>query len=97
MELTSTWSKTVPIVERVIIKNLFKGIGHVGKVPSFSELIGLRSKLTSRTVRSRIRVGNYIINCMEDDKTIELFRSDKISHTKFLAEISKKKEKILTK
>lgn len=56
-------------------------------------MIGLRSELSSTTIQNRIRVGNYIAKCTEANTSILLFRSNKISHTKFLEEITRKQKK----
>lgn len=91
-EQSSSWSKSLPLVDKAIVINLFKGIRLSKKVPSFVELIALRSELTSRAIRNRVRVGNYIANCMEANKSILLFRNKKITHSKFLAEIIRKEK-----
>ena len=88
-----TWATSISVVDKAIVINLFKGIKLIGKVPSFVELIRLRSELSRSTIQNKIRVGNYIANCTEDNVSILLFRSNKISHTKFLQEINKKEKK----
>lgn len=88
----ATWSKSIPLVDKAIVINLFRGITFRKKAPSFVELIALRSGLSNRAIHNRIRVGNYIANCREENKSLLLFRSDKISRTKFLAEIIRKEK-----
>ncbi len=90
--LSVTWAKSTPLVDKAIVINLFEGIKLRRKVPSFVELIGLRSELSATTIQNRIRVGNYIANFTEENRDILLFRSNKISHTKFLAEIDRKEK-----
>ena len=90
--LSATWATRISLVDKAIVINLFKGIKFCRKVPSFVELIGLRSELSRRAIHNRIRVGNYIAHCTEANRSLLLFRQNKISHTKFLAEI-KRKEK----
>jgi len=86
--LSSTWSKNVSLVDRAALINLFKGIKHRGNLPSFVKLIASRTELSSRAIEKRIYVGDYIVNCTEVSRNIALFRSNKISHTKFLTEIT---------
>lgn len=90
--LSITWSKSISLVDKAIVINLFKGIRLRRKAPKFAELIALRSELSSAAIHKRIRVGNYIANCTEANMNILLFRRSKISHTKFLAEIIRKEK-----
>ncbi len=95
-ELSSSWVKSVLLVDRAIIINLFKGIRHIREVPSFRELIEKRSEVSFRAIQKKIRAGNYIVNCTEAGRSIALFRRNKITHTeflKFVIEEEKKKEK----
>lgn len=71
---------------------MFKGVRLRGKAPSFVELIALRSELSKTIIGKKIRAGNYIVNCKEDNERVVLFRSNKISHSKFLAEIIKEEK-----
>lgn len=92
---TVTWDKNISILEKSIVLNLLEGITIRKDVPSFVELICIRSELRRTSIQNRIRTGNYIIDCREIDKTILLYRSKKISHTRFLKEIFKSNNNIL--
>lgn len=86
---TVTWDKNISIIEKSIVLNLLEGIPIRKDVPSFVGLICMQSKLRRTTIQNRIRTGNYIIDCKEINKTILLYRSKSISHTRFLKEILK--------
>lgn len=92
-KLSFSWVKSGPLADRVIIVNLFKGVKLRGKIPSFVELITLRSGLSKTSIGKKIRAGSYIANCKEVNESIVLFRSNKISHSKFLEEIIKEEKK----
>ena len=85
--LSFSWVKSGPLADRVIIVNLFKGVRLRGSVPSFVELVVMRSELSKTSIGKKIRAGSYIANCTEENERIVLFRSNKISYSKFLAEI----------
>jgi hypothetical protein len=86
---TVTWDKNISILERSIVLNLLEGIAIRKDVPSFVKLICIRSELKRTAIQNRIRAGNYIIDRGEINKTILLYRSKSISHTRFLKEILK--------
>ena len=88
--LSSTWSKSTSVIDKAIVINLAKGIRLDRKIPSFVELLALRSGLSSRAIQKRIYVGDYVANCVEANRSLALFRKNKISHTRFLTEINKK-------
>ena len=81
--------KNISILEKSIVLNLLEGIAIRKSVPSFVNLICMLSELSRTAIQNRIRVGNYIMSCGEIDKTILLYRSKKISHSRFLKEIPK--------
>ena len=87
-----TFRNSVSLHDRSIIINLLEGVKIQGRVPSFVKIISARSSLSRGTIQNRIRVGNYIANCTEANESLMLFRSNKISRTKFLEEIKKKKK-----
>lgn len=86
---TVTWDKNISIIEKSIVINLLEGTVIRKKVPSFVKLICIQSGLKRTAIQNRIRTGNYIIDRGEINKTILLYRSRKISHTRFLKEIIK--------
>lgn len=92
---TVTWDKNISILEKSIVLNLLEGITIRRSVPSFVKLICIRSGLKRTAIQNRIRTGNYINNCGEIKKTILLYRSKKISHTRFLKEILKSNNNLL--
>lgn len=72
-KLSFSWVKSGPLADRVIILNLFKGVRLHGKVPSFVELIAMRSELSKTSIGKKIRVGNYIANCTEEKESLTFF------------------------
>jgi hypothetical protein len=83
-----TLRKSVPLLERTIIINLFEGVKFRNSIPSFIKLFSERSSLSRSTIQNRIRVGKYLIEGKMFSEIASKYRIGLVNHSYILRKIN---------
>lgn len=82
-----TFRNGVSLHDRSIIINLLEGVKIQGRVPSFVQIISIRSSLSRATIQNRIRIGRFLIRSELSTNIVLKYRKGLIRHSQVLNEI----------
>lgn len=82
-----TFRNDISLIHRTLIINLLESVEFQDKMPSFVQLISLRTMLSRATIQNHIRVGKSLVKSKKWSDLALMYRNGTISHSQVLRQI----------